>query len=85
MEKITKPSITRLARKAGVKSISEDCFSPIRILIDNYLNKILSTACIVNSGHNTKTLMTDDIYNAMYLLGNNITQSNNLGSNTNTK
>ena len=27
---ITKPSITRLARRAGVKSVSDDCFNIIK-------------------------------------------------------
>ena len=30
METITKPSLTRIARRAGVKSLSDDCFDAIR-------------------------------------------------------
>ena len=33
MEHITKPSITRLARRAGVKSLSEDCYNNIRCIV----------------------------------------------------
>ena len=35
---ITKPSITRLARRAGVKSLSEDCLEIIKHIILSKLN-----------------------------------------------
>lgn len=82
MESITKPSITRLARRAGVKSVSDDCFNVIRQLITSRLSEIVSASLIVNSEHQTKTLMSDDIYEALSLLGYNFTQSNNLGTST---
>jgi len=82
MEDITKPSITRLARRAGVKSVSDDCFNPIRNIIASRLDELIKAVLVVNSEHQTKTLMTDDIYDAFSLLGNNITQSNDLGTTT---
>ena len=57
MEDITKPSITRLARRAGVKSVSDDCFNPIRLLIANHLDELVRAALVVNSEHQTKTLV----------------------------
>ena len=80
MEDITKPSITRLARRAGVKSVSDDCFNPIRNIIASRLDELIKAVLVVNSEHQTKTLMADDIYDAFSLLGNNITQSNDLGT-----
>ena len=82
---ISKPSIVRLARTAGVKSISDECFVFIRKLIDKKLEEVLSTALIVNSQHQTKTLMSDDIYEALYLLDINVTQSDDIGTCTFTK
>ena len=82
MEDITKPSITRLARRAGVKSVSEECFNPIRNIIASRLDELIKTALVVNSEHHTKTLMADDIYDAFSLLGNNVTQSNDIGTST---
>ena len=82
METITRPSISRLARRAGVKSLSDDCFNTVREIIDYKLMEILDVALIVNSEHQTKTLMSDDIYNAIHLLGYNITQSSELGTST---
>lgn len=82
MEDITKPSITRLARRAGVKSVSDECFNPIRNIISYKMDDIIKTALIVNSEHQTKTLMAEDIYEAFILLKHNVTQSNDLGTTT---
>lgn len=82
MEGITRPSITRLARKAGVKSVSDDCFVVIRQIIENRLDEIINISVIVNSEHQTKTMMVNDIYDALGLIGNNIAQSNDLGTTT---
>jgi len=82
MDNITKPSITRLARKAGVKSLSDDCYNNIRSIVSVYLSDIIVAALVVNSEHNTKTLMAEDIYEALRLRGYNVTQSNDLGTTT---
>ncbi len=79
---ITRPSITRLARKAGVKSISEDCFPVIRALIVQRMNSIIQNALIINSEHQTKTMMSEDIYEALSITGENLAQSHDLGTNT---
>ena len=65
----TKPAITRLARRAGVKSMSDDCINPIRNLIAMELDKILQTTLIVNQQHSTKTIMPEDVYDALSLYG----------------
>lgn len=79
---LTRPSITRLARKAGVKSISEDCFPLIRALITQRVNTIIRNALIVNSEHQTKTLMSEDVYEAVAISGENLAQSSDLGTMT---
>jgi len=82
MDNITKPSITRLARRAGVKSLSDDCYNIVRSLIEENLTEVIKAALVVNSEHNSKTLMTDDIYEALHILGYNIAQSNEMGTST---
>ena len=79
---ITKPSITRLARRAGIKSVSEDCYDLIRKLIEHKLEEILRITKIVNTERQTKTLMADDVYEAIALSGTNLTQSTELGVTT---
>lgn len=82
MEYITKPSITRLARRAGVKSIAEDCYPVIHEAIGQAIRDVVKTALIVNSERSTKTLMTDDIFDALHLNGHNVAQSTDLGTTT---
>ena len=82
MDGITKPSLTRLARRAGVKSLSDDCYDTIRTMVNKKLNEVVNTALIVNSEHQTKTLMVEDVYNALSFLGYNVAQSDDLGVTT---
>lgn len=82
MEYVTKPSITRLARRAGVKSVSDDCFNAIRQIISDRLDLLVLASLVVNSEHQTKTLMSDDIYDAFSLIGDNVAQSSELGTST---
>ena len=82
---ISKPSIIRLARRAGIKSLSDDCFPLLRALITQRLEILLENALIINSEHQTKTLMADDIYTTLSFMNENLTQSNELGTSTVTK
>lgn len=79
---ITKPSITRLARRAGVKSLSEDCYEQVNDYIDDFLYKILKVIYMVNKNKNNKTVLTEDIYDALKLLGYNLSKSTDIGKNT---
>jgi len=78
METLTKPALTRIARRAGVKSLSDDCFEPIRNLIGIKLSELIKTSIIVNSEHQKKTIMSNDIYQALNLLNYNVTESSDL-------
>ncbi len=80
METITKPSLTRLARRAGVKSLSDDCFDTIRNLIGLKLTEVVKSILVVNSEHQTKTIMTADVYDALHILNYNVTCSNDLNT-----
>ena len=82
MEYITKPSITRLARRAGAKSMSEECYSTIHDYIGSTIEDIVEVALLVNMARSTKTLMEDDVYDALRLKGYNVAQSSDLGSGT---
>ena len=69
MDELSKPCILRLARMAGVKSLSDDCYPTIRNLIGMKLNEIISNVIIVNDCHQTKTVMSSDVYKALELSG----------------
>ena len=80
IDNISKPSITRLARQSGIKSLSEDCFETIRKLIDEKLDEIAKTILIVNSEHQTKTIMVSDVYKALQILNYNVAESTELNT-----
>ena len=82
MDNMTKPAITRLARRAGVKSVSDECISLIKGLITTELEEIIRLTMIVNSEHQTKTLMPENVYEAISFNGTNLTQSVELGTST---
>ena len=80
MEGLSKPCISRLARTAGVKSLSDDCYDTIRNLIGMKLNEIIGNIIIVNDSHQTKTIMSNDVYKALELSGVLVAESNALNS-----
>ena len=82
---ITKPSLTRLTRKAGVKNTSEDCYKEINNFIEEKITNILENVLIVNSERNTKTIMPEDIYTALSLSGYNIASTSEIFNNTSIK
>jgi histone H3/H4 len=80
METLSKPCISRLARMAGVKSLSDDCYDTIRNLIGMELNKVVSNIIVINDSSQTKTIMSSDVYKAFELSGILITESTALNS-----
>ena len=78
---VTKPAMVRIARRAGIKSVSDDCFPAIRGVIHNKIDDIVRTALLVNSEHQTKTLMPNDIYGALRLKNHKVARSSELGNN----
>ena len=68
----TKPAITRVARRAGVKSMSDDSVDTVRNLIALKVNELVKVMNVVNEENNTKTVMTSDFYNASKHLGYNV-------------
>jgi histone H3/H4 len=82
MEDFTKPSITRLARRAGVKTMSDDCYSTISNLIALKLDKIISNIVTVNNSRGTKTVMIDDLIDTLNLMNVHIPKSTDLNKST---
>ena len=79
MDYISKPSIMRLARRAGVKSISEPCYPCIQELMDSKLQEIVRNVLIINSEQSTKTIMSDNVYDALRIMGEKVSKSDDLG------
>lgn len=79
---LTKPSLIRLARCAGVKSLSENCYDVLRKLVDDKMEEVIRIAMISNSLKHTKTLTAEDLQDALSLMGTKLTESNCIGKNT---
>lgn len=79
---IARASIVRLARKSGVKSISDDCLDLTRAIMCKKLDEIIRTVLIVNDERQTKTLMPEDVYEALSLLDNNLARTTEMGTST---
>ena len=60
--------------------MSDNCFDPIRKIVHAEVSDVIRIAMIVNDEHITKTLMVDDIYEAIRFRGTNLTPSTNIGS-----
>lgn len=71
----TKPALTRLARRAGVKSMSEDCVETLRNVMYLKLTELLTTMEIVNRQNNTKTMMPQDFFGATEFMGKNVARN----------
>ena len=65
--RIKKPSVERLARRAGVKSLAIDCYPLIRKIMLAKIHEIVKVTLITNSENNTKTIMSNDINSALAL------------------
>ena len=80
MDGLSKPCISRLARMAGAKSLSDDCYDTIRNLIGMKLHEVVSNIIVVNDSHQTKTIMGNDVYKALELSGILVTESTALNT-----
>lgn len=78
MADFTKPSILRLARRAGIKNLSDECYDPIRSLIGLEIEEVIRTAVHLSDIKGTKTMSIDDVHEAIRLLGKNVAKSEDL-------
>jgi histone H3/H4 len=69
METISKPSITRLIRKAGIKSISDDCYDTVRSYIGMKLAETVYATSVVTKTHGAKTVSVPDLVEALRVQG----------------
>jgi histone H3/H4 len=86
-QSLSTPSITRLARQAGVKSMTKDCADTIRNLVNTQVKAIIEQVLIVSAVKNNrptkgKILVVDDVYTALSLMGYQVACSNELGTTT---
>ena len=78
-DELTKPALQRLALQAGIKIMSIECFPVIRGLILTEIDDICRRINILNSQHNTTTIMLNDLENAIKTKGVRIATSSAIG------
>ena len=69
MSNITKPSLQRMSRQAGVKTLSHDCVNTIRKLLYTETYNLCKSVTTINSHTGTKTIMPNDLYTSLRLNG----------------
>ena len=80
---ITRPSISRLSRKAGVKSLSDDTYPIIYDFLESETEEIIKFVSVLNDEQSTKTIMSDDLVKALKICGYHVAQSQELNSTNN--
>ena len=76
---ITKPSIQRLCKKAGVKSMSLECVELIKNIMELECDELIETLLSFNECGKTKTIMVKDIYKSIEEHGYKLSKSSFLG------
>src|SRR3989304_977601 len=65
MENLTKPAIRRLARRGGVKRISQNCYSLIRTSLKGFLSDIMMIVAVLAEYEKKKTVKAKDVMYAL--------------------
>ena len=69
---ISKPSIRRLARRAGVIRINSMIYHETRSVLRTFLEKVIRDAVVYTSYHRRKTVITMDVIFALKRQGNTL-------------
>ena len=72
MSDISKQGIIRLARKAGVKSLSNKCVNVIRELMYERVEELLKIMIIFNENKKNKIILLDDLVRSLEYEGINL-------------
>ena len=72
MSDISKQGIIRLARKAGVKSLSNKCVNVIRELMYERVEELLKIMIIFNENKKNKIILLDDLVKSLEYEGINL-------------
>ncbi len=65
----TRPSITKIARKAGVKSLADECFVLVDTLMMDSIETLVREGLLVNRVRGGKVLTVDDVQAALMQRG----------------
>lgn len=80
MDLIPDQPLKRLAKKAGVKSISKKCYKKANLLIDTQIIELMKKITTITDNRDCKTISEEDFIKCMKMIGINITTSSCLGT-----
>ena len=73
-KKISHISLTRLSYRAGIKTMTDDCYDVINDIIKHKIDNIIRNASYISNERKKKMIMPEDIHCAMNILGMNVVQ-----------
>ncbi len=79
MDSVTKPSIQRLCKKAGVKSMSVQCVDLIKNIMELECDVLIDNIISYNETSKAKTVMASDVYKSINDIGYILSKSDHLG------
>jgi histone H4 len=65
LDRVTKPVIRRLARRGGVRRISNQIYEEVRLVIEKYLDKVVADSVIYTEHARRKTIQSCDVKRAL--------------------
>ena len=74
----TRPSLLKIARKAGIKSLADDCYHLIDTMMIDRIEKLVREGILVNKVRGGKVLTAEDVQVAAHLRGQNVTSGDAL-------
>ncbi len=69
MQGVTKPSVIRMFRRAGVKRINEEVYASVRDTISHMVTRLMYFVIHITSGAGRKTVTNNDVETALFLSG----------------
>ncbi len=65
----TRPSIVKIARKAGVKSLADECFMLVDTLMMDHIETLVREGLLMNKVRGGKVLSVEDVQAALMQRG----------------
>ncbi len=69
---ISSTSLLRLSHKAGIKTMTEDCYEVINEIVKYKVNQIIDISSKISDDRKKKMIMPDDLHFALNILGINV-------------
>lgn len=69
---ISSTSLLRLSHRAGIKTMTEDCYEVINEIVRHKMNQIIDISSKISDDRRKKMIMPDDVHFSLNMLGINV-------------